>query len=277
MLVISRRQNEEIVMPELGISIDVHLIAKQRVQLAVKAPKAVRIYRRELVKGTVPNPRELENQLPKSLIELTRRQKGREDQEEVACVLKILRQAKRQLESGNRNEAYRAIDRAVSALEDCDFEGLSSLPHFDFDKPRTDDEQFFKNGASEKKRTGKTRRFNPKAARDNDSYQSPNRRGKSRRKPKRHDGIKPKEVRYSQLQEDFHEEVLDATDNVSESTSGYAISRGQNNAGQDSNPDSQSAEIELSIKSVDAGIELTYHDDHAPQTICLPPLAEIAD
>lgn len=277
MLVISRRQNEEIVMPELGISIDVHLIAKQRVQLAVKAPKAVRIYRRELVKGTVPHPRELENELPKTLIELTRRQKGREDQEEVACVLKILRQAKRQLETGNRNAAYRAIDRAVNALEDCDFEGLSNLPHFDFDRPRTDDGQFYKNGASEKKRAGKSRPISPKSARDNDSYQSPNRRGKSRRKSKHHDGPKSKELRYSQLKDEFQEDVHEATDHVSEPTTGYAISAEAYAPQQHPIPDNAASGIELSIKSVEAGIELTFQDDHAPQTICLPPLAEIAD
>ena len=48
MLVLSRRQNEQIVFPELGITIDVVRVKGKTVRLGIKAPDSVQIKRGEL-------------------------------------------------------------------------------------------------------------------------------------------------------------------------------------------------------------------------------------
>jgi carbon storage regulator CsrA len=49
MLVLSRRCNERIVFPTLGISVEVRRVAGTRVHLAIDAPSNIRIYRQELL------------------------------------------------------------------------------------------------------------------------------------------------------------------------------------------------------------------------------------
>lgn len=58
MLVLSRRCNERIVFPTLGISIEVRQIASRKVQLAIDAPRDIRIFRQELLEPkTLEGPR----------------------------------------------------------------------------------------------------------------------------------------------------------------------------------------------------------------------------
>jgi carbon storage regulator CsrA len=49
MLVLSRRTKEKVVFPTLGISIEIHRVAGNRVQLAIAAPDNVPILRHELL------------------------------------------------------------------------------------------------------------------------------------------------------------------------------------------------------------------------------------
>jgi len=48
MLVLSRRKNETIVLPELGISVEVIRVVGNKVRLGIKAPDSIRILRGEL-------------------------------------------------------------------------------------------------------------------------------------------------------------------------------------------------------------------------------------
>ena len=48
MLVLSRRKDESIVLPELGITIEVIRVKGNKVRLGIKAPDSVRILRSEL-------------------------------------------------------------------------------------------------------------------------------------------------------------------------------------------------------------------------------------
>ena len=59
MLVLSRRQNEEIVFPELGITVKVIRVKGNQVRLGVTAPEAVRVLRSEL--AFEPDTRETKN------------------------------------------------------------------------------------------------------------------------------------------------------------------------------------------------------------------------
>lgn len=48
MLVLNRRTGEEIIIPELGITLTVLMTANNKVRVGIEAPKAVRILRGEL-------------------------------------------------------------------------------------------------------------------------------------------------------------------------------------------------------------------------------------
>jgi two-component system, OmpR family, response regulator len=49
MLVLSRRRNERVIFPTLGISIEVRRITGNRVQLAIAAPNTIPVYRQEVL------------------------------------------------------------------------------------------------------------------------------------------------------------------------------------------------------------------------------------
>ena len=49
MLVLSRRVNEKVIFPTLGIAIEVRRIAGNRVQLAIAAPAEIPIFRHEVL------------------------------------------------------------------------------------------------------------------------------------------------------------------------------------------------------------------------------------
>ena len=51
MLVLSRRKDETIVFPELGISVEIIRVEGNKVRLGIKAPDSIRILRGELVKA----------------------------------------------------------------------------------------------------------------------------------------------------------------------------------------------------------------------------------
>jgi carbon storage regulator CsrA len=50
MLVLSRRRNEKVIFPTVGISIEIRRITRSRVVLAITAPRDIPIYRHELLK-----------------------------------------------------------------------------------------------------------------------------------------------------------------------------------------------------------------------------------
>ena len=53
MLVLSRKTNETIVFPDLGITVDVIRVKGNRIRLGVTAPDAVRILRGELLAAAI--------------------------------------------------------------------------------------------------------------------------------------------------------------------------------------------------------------------------------
>jgi carbon storage regulator CsrA len=107
MLVLSRRPNEEILLPELGISIKVAKIQGNSVRLAIDAPKQVRIVRAEI--KDVPkatDAEDLSHELRNRLNELTlalqlfKRQRGVGKVEDAAAtaekIMQVLDQMHRQ-------------------------------------------------------------------------------------------------------------------------------------------------------------------------------------
>ena len=57
MLVLTRRQNERIVLPELGIAIEVVRIKGNAVQIGIDAPPSVRVMRQELLTADAGQPK----------------------------------------------------------------------------------------------------------------------------------------------------------------------------------------------------------------------------
>jgi carbon storage regulator len=57
MLVLSRKEQESIVLPDLGVTIRVSEISGNRVRLAVEAPREVQILRLEVLERSESTPR----------------------------------------------------------------------------------------------------------------------------------------------------------------------------------------------------------------------------
>ena len=49
MLVLSRKQNESIVLPELGVEIEIIRVKGNTVRLGIKAPQKIKVLRKELI------------------------------------------------------------------------------------------------------------------------------------------------------------------------------------------------------------------------------------
>jgi carbon storage regulator CsrA len=64
MLVLSRRRNEKVVFPTLGITIEVRRIAGNRVQLAIAAPANIPVFRNEVLERRIREA--TQNGFPKS-------------------------------------------------------------------------------------------------------------------------------------------------------------------------------------------------------------------
>ena len=55
MLVLTRKQGEDIILPDLGVTIRLTEVRGNRARIGVTAPKHIRVYRRELWDG-MPQP-----------------------------------------------------------------------------------------------------------------------------------------------------------------------------------------------------------------------------
>ncbi len=64
MLVLSRKPDEKILLPDLGITVEVIRVSGNRVKLGISAPENIRVLRGELVDDFVPIPTESNSHLP---------------------------------------------------------------------------------------------------------------------------------------------------------------------------------------------------------------------
>lgn len=113
MLILSRRQNEKVVFPNLGITIDVCRIRGNSVQLGVDAPSEVRVLRHELAE---------------SLGELTSGKAGSSEPKmsnhrlrnrlnQAGLALHLLQ---RQLEVGQHQEADKTLEKVIAEFQSLD-------------------------------------------------------------------------------------------------------------------------------------------------------------
>ena len=111
MLVVSRRESDRLVFPELGISIVVVKLTRQRATLGIRAPKEVRVLREELLDKDQLSTTEVE--VPESnLVELVHQLKTQID-----AATQQAKSAHEELSAGNKDEALNALSQTIAELD----------------------------------------------------------------------------------------------------------------------------------------------------------------
>ena len=111
MLVLSRRQNEKIVFPNLGISVEVVRIAGKVVRIGINAPPHIRIAREEVADSFQPAP-----SLPPTMGRQIRHSM-RNRLNTIALGLQVLH---RRLEAGQTDDAEALIFKVFNELQEID-------------------------------------------------------------------------------------------------------------------------------------------------------------
>ena len=110
MLVLSRRENDRLLFPSLGISIQVVRLTSSRVSLGIQAPRQIQVIRQELHRESQPTPDQGE------LSAVIEAQLQRRIQGKVDSIARSLELAQQELEQGDSEAAVRRLDRVRSQL-----------------------------------------------------------------------------------------------------------------------------------------------------------------
>ena len=105
MLVLSRKEEQKILFPALGISLEILHIKGSTVRVGIDAPMEVRIVRDELVDGTL---NEQINRLPRKL-----RHEFRNELNSISIASHLFKQ---EMESGNFDDAAQTFDKLIKRL-----------------------------------------------------------------------------------------------------------------------------------------------------------------
>ena len=105
MLVLSRKEDQKILFPALGISLEILHIKGSTVRVGIDAPMEVRIVRDELVDGTL---NEQINRLPRKL-----RHEFRNELNSISIASHLFKQ---EMESGNFDDAAQTFDKLIKRL-----------------------------------------------------------------------------------------------------------------------------------------------------------------
>lgn len=116
MLVLSRRENDKIVFPHLGITVEVLRIAGRSVRLGVRAPESVRVLRHELAK-------EADLTLPAELPLSNHRLRNRLNSAGIGLAL-----VRKQLELGRSAEADATLERVLAEFQSLEAELSTTSP-----------------------------------------------------------------------------------------------------------------------------------------------------
>lgn len=111
MLVLSRRENDRIVFPALGISVEVMKLTRSRASIGICAPKGIRIVRHELAGEEERRPS------CEGLVEAVRQQITTQIHNQVDAATKKLQSAQEDLAAGNTEEALATLAQALAELD----------------------------------------------------------------------------------------------------------------------------------------------------------------
>ncbi|MEM6468675.1 MAG: carbon storage regulator [Planctomycetota bacterium] len=112
MLVMTRRLNDRVVFPALGISIELIRASKSRAQLGIFAPKGIRVLRHELLENdaNLPTDGELEATV--------RRELAGQIQDRIDQATDRVFAAQQKLKAGQTTEALRELSVAIGELDE---------------------------------------------------------------------------------------------------------------------------------------------------------------
>jgi len=113
MLVVTRNENDRIVFPQLGISVEVVQVSRSKVKLGVEAPRSVRVVRHELLDG--------ENAIAKlnaqkASVDVETRMANHEVSNKLNRAMLKLQLAAKMLESGNSNAGLERLTAGIADL-----------------------------------------------------------------------------------------------------------------------------------------------------------------
>lgn len=108
MLILSRKPNQKIVLPNLGVAIEIVRVAGRTVSVGIEAPDSVKVLRGELAAHLPPQV-----ETPSA----PERHRLRNELNRVSLALELVR---KQLELGRSTEAEQTLQRAIEWLEQLD-------------------------------------------------------------------------------------------------------------------------------------------------------------
>ncbi len=111
MLVLSRRENDRVLFPSLGISIQVVRLTSGRVSLGIQAPQQIQVIRQELHGESEPQPDQSD------LVAAMEAQVRRRMEGKVNSIARSLELARNELEQGRTASAVRRLERVRSQLD----------------------------------------------------------------------------------------------------------------------------------------------------------------
>lgn len=111
MLVLSRRENDRIDFPALGISVEVMRLTRSRAALGIVAPKGIRVVRHELLQRSGIRP------TSEGLAAAVRQHLTSQIQGEIEVATAKLKAAQEELEAGNTEDALAALGQALAELD----------------------------------------------------------------------------------------------------------------------------------------------------------------
>jgi carbon storage regulator CsrA len=130
MLVLSRQENQTIIFPNLGISVEVVRVKGKNVRIGIDAPRSIKVVRGELEADRAPlNESALFGQLESQLASLgmNARHEVRNHLNTASLAVNL---AQKHIERGGSENADKFLSEAISALETLNryFESLSPTP-----------------------------------------------------------------------------------------------------------------------------------------------------
>lgn len=127
MLVLSRKKNQQVLFPHLGIKVEILRVAGNTVSLGVEAPKSVQILRGELSSNDSVGDRPNDAQSDRGLSQLSRSalHQARNQLHQAQMIIAL---AQKQLESGQVENVDAVLDAMLRRLNELDNKTKSALP-----------------------------------------------------------------------------------------------------------------------------------------------------
>lgn len=111
MLVLTRRENGQIIFPDLGISLELVKLSRSRATIGIIAPKEIRVIRGELLEDQQLAPSKHKQ------VEAVRHQIVSQIEDEIASATQSLRDAQEELALGNSEQALHTLASAIAELD----------------------------------------------------------------------------------------------------------------------------------------------------------------